>query len=58
VLDKPDQVGYDERQASYDGRTSSSACLFACDATALKMIVTTWWATLQRAIPHWIYYRG
>ena len=42
MLDKPDEVGYDERQAWYDERTSISAGLFARDATAFTLSVMTW----------------
>ena len=36
MLDKPDQVGYDERQALHDARTSVSAARFENDAAACK----------------------
>ena len=58
MLDKPDQVGYDRRQALHDRCTSGSAGLFAWDATAPKLTVTTCSCTLLRTIPLRTYYRG
>jgi hypothetical protein len=57
VLDKLNQVGYDERQALDDGRIYSSAARFECVATAFTLTATTWWATLLRTIPHRTHFR-